>query len=59
MITALLFALVIVCAAAAGQVRPAAALASCETGQAYHHDVTVDANGFARSNKPAEIKSPT
>lgn len=51
----LLAALVIVCAGLGLRARPAAALASCNSGQAYDHDITIDANGFARTNKPAEI----
>jgi len=51
----LLAALTLACAVAALRARPAAALASCNSGQAYHHDVTVGANGFARTDKPAEI----
>jgi hypothetical protein len=39
-----------------GLTRSAAALASCQTGQAYHHDITVDANGIARADKPVEVK---
>ena len=52
---ALVAALALACAVAALRARPAAALASCNSGQAYYHDVTIDANGFARSHKPAEI----
>lgn len=35
--------------------RRAAALSSCNTGQLYFHDITLDAGGFARTDKPAEV----
>ena len=33
-----------------------AALASCNSGQQYQHTITVGANGFARTDKPVEVK---
>jgi hypothetical protein len=52
----LLFAVLIAAGIVGWVPRPAAALASCQTGQAYHHDITIDANGIARVDKPAEVR---
>lgn len=48
-----LLAVFVLTVGTAGQ---AAALDSCNTGQAYFHDMSVDAAGFARTNKVVEVK---
>lgn len=47
---------VIAGALAGGGARPVAAMASCNSGQRYAHDMTVSANGVARADKTVEVR---
>ncbi len=51
-----MFAFLLATGLVGGAARPAAALASCNTGQRYAHDMTVTANGSARTDKPVEVR---
>lgn len=52
----ILVSFVVTCIVAGASGRPVSALASCNSGQPYNQNITVKANGFARSDKPVEVK---
>lgn len=51
LITAVMFGVLM----SSARLAPVRALGSCNTGQAYYHDISVGAAGFARSDKVVEV----